>query len=189
MRYAESFPVKPALKTRMFYKFVPLVYMFHIGEGNELSQKKVDVSKNCCDAVKRLHEVMKLLDIAKIDLSYKEKRYSIAIAFFTLWVGFAFADVVAAATVVYSIGPVTGVKTENVFWNPEGADFLNFTWFGLALVISVAFSLFFLYYSRTCSLSRTAAREKVKEMNETLREAKSSILEVCPMELWYSGEA
>jgi len=164
--------------------------MFHVGEVNELSEKKIVVSKNCRDAVKRLHEVMKLLDIAKIDLGYKEKRYSIAIAFFTLWVGFAFADFVAATTVVYStIGPVTGVKTENVFWNPEGADFINFTWFGLALVISVAFSLFFLYYSRTCSLSRTAAREKVKEMNETLREAKSTILEVCPMELWYSGEA
>jgi len=163
--------------------------MFHVGEVNELSEKKIVVSKNCRDAVKRLHEVMKLLDIAKIDLGYKEKRYSIAIAFFTLWVGFAFADFVAATTVVYSIGPATGVKTENVFWNPEGADFLNLTWFGLAIVISVAFSLFFLYYSRTCSLSRTAAREKVKEMNETLREAKSTILEVCPMELWYSGEA
>ena len=138
----------------MFYKLVPLVYMFQIGKVKELSEKKIIVSENCHDAVKRLHEVMKLLDMAKIDLGYKEKRYSIAIAFFTLWVGFAFADVVAAATVVYSIGPATGVRTENVFWNPEGADFMNFTWFGLALVISVAFSLIFLYYSRTCSLSR-----------------------------------
>jgi len=163
--------------------------MVHVGKVNELSEKKIVGSKNCRDAVKRLHEVLKLLDIAEIDFGYKEKRYSIAIAFFTLWVGFVFADVVAAGTVVYSIGPATGVKTENVFWNPGGADFLNFTWFGLALVISVAFSLFFLYYSRICSLSRTAAREKVKEMNETLREAKSAILEVCPMELWYSGEA
>lgn len=173
----------------MFYKLVSLVYMFQVGELNELSEKKTVVSKNCRDAVKRLHEVMKLLDIAKIDLNYKEKRFSIAIAFFTLWIGFAFADFVAATTVVYTIGPATGTKTENVFWNPEGADFMNFTWFGLALVISVAFSLISLYYSRACSLSRTAARKKVKEMNETLKEAKSAILEVCPMELWYSGEA
>ena len=173
----------------MFYKLVPLEYMFHVGKVNELSEKKIVVSKNCRDAVKRLHEVMKLLDIAKIDLGHKEKRYSIAIAFFTLFVGFTFADFVAAATVVYSIGPVTGVETENVFWNPEGADFLNFTWFGLALVITVAFSLISFYYSRTCYLSRTAARKKFKEMNETLRQAKSAILEVCPMELWYSGEA
>ena len=173
----------------MFYKFVPLVYMFHVGEVNELSEKKVNVSKNCRDAVKRLHEVMKLLDLAKIELSYKEKRYSLAIAFFTLCVGFAFADFVAATTVVYSIGTATGVNSETVFWNPEGADFLNFTWFGLALVISVVFSIISLYYARICSLSRTAARKKVKEMNETLREAKSAILEVCPMELWYSGEA
>ena len=154
-----------------------------------MAKEKGAVSRNCHDAVNKLHEVMKLLDIAKIEWGYKEKRYSLAIAFFTLWVGFAFADFVAATTVVYSIGPTTGVKPENVFWNPEGADFMIFTWFGLALVISVVFSIISLYYARTCSLSRTAARKKVKEMNETLREAKSAILEVCPMELWYSGEA
>ena len=67
----------------MFYKFVPLVYMFHVGEANELSEKKVKISKNCRDAVKSLHEVMKLLDLAKIELGYKEKRYSLAIAFYT----------------------------------------------------------------------------------------------------------
>jgi len=173
----------------MFYKFVPLVYMFHVGEVNELSEKKVDVSKNCRDAVKRLHEVMKLLDLANIELNYKEKRYSLAVAFFTLCVGFVFADFVAAATVVYSVGSATGVNPETVFWNPDGADFLNFTWFGLALVISVVFSIIAIYYARMCSLSRTVARKEVKEMNEELREAKSAILEVCPMELWYSGEA
>jgi hypothetical protein len=168
---------------------VPPVYLFHVSELNELSEKKTVASRSCRDAVKRLHEVMKLLDIAKIDLGFKEKRYSMAIAIFSLWTGFAVADFVAAATVVYTTGPVTGMEPEYVFWNPEGADFMNFTWFGIALIVSVVLSFLSLCYTITCSLSRNAARKKVREMNETLRDAKSAILEVCPMELWYSGEA
>ena len=154
-----------------------------------MSEKKVAVSRNCRDAVNRLHEVMKLFDLAQIDLDYKEKRYTIAITFLSLWVGFAVADFVAAATVVYSIGTATGMKPEHVFWNPEGAVLLNLTWFGLALIITIAFALLSLSYSVVCSLSRRAARKKVKEMNEKLKGAKSAILEVCPAELWYSGEA
>jgi len=168
---------------------VPLVYLFRVSELNELSKKKTVANRSCRDAVKRLHEVMKLLDIAKINLDFKERRYSMAIAIFSLWIGFAVADFVAAATVVYTMGPVTGMEPEYVFWNPEGADFMNFTWFGIALIVSVAFSFLSLCYTVVCSLSRKAAREEVKEMNETLRDAKSAILEVCPMELWYSGEA
>ncbi len=154
-----------------------------------MSKKKTVANGSCRDAVKRLHEVMKLLDIAKMNLGFKEKRYSMAIAIFSLWIGFAVADFVAASTVVYTTGPVTGMEPEYVFWNPEGADFMNFTWFGLGLVLSIAFSFLFLCYTVVCSLSRKAARKKVKEMSEMLREAKSAVLEVCPMELWYSGEA
>ena len=151
--------------------------------------EEVTVSRNCRDAVNRLHEVMKLLDLAQIDLGYKEKRYTIAITFFSLWVGFAVADFIAAATVVYSMGAAVGMKPEHVFWNPEGAVFTNFTWFGLGLVVSFAFALLALSYMVVCSLSRRAARRKVEEMNEKLKDAKSAIPEVCPMELWYSGEA
>jgi hypothetical protein len=165
------------------------VYLFRVSELSELSKKKTVANRSCRDAVKRLHEVMKLLDIAKMNLGFKEKRYSMAIALFSLWMGFAVVDFVAAATVVYTIGPVTGMEPEYVFWNPEGADFMNFTWFGIALVVSIAFSVVSLCYTVVCSLSRKAAREKVKEMNETLRNAKSAIIEFCPMELWYSGEA
>ena len=173
----------------IFYMLVPPVYLFRVSELNELSKKKTVANRSCRDAVKRLHEVMKLLDIAKMNLGFKEKRYSIAIAIFSLWIGFAVADFVAAATVVYTIGPVTGMEPEHVFWNPEGADFMNYTWFGLGLVVSIAFSLLSFCYSVVCSLSRKAARKKVKEMNEKLKDTKSAILEVCPMELWYSGEA
>lgn len=154
-----------------------------------MSEKKVAVSRNCRDAVNRLHEVMKLLDLAQIDLGYKEKRFMIAITFFSLWIGFAVADFVAAATVVYSIGTATGMKPEHVFWNPEGAVFTNFTWFGLGLVVSIAFALISLSYTVVCSLSRRAARKKVKELNEKLKDAKSAVVEVCPVDLWYSGEA
>ena len=147
------------------------------------------VNKDCRDAINRLHEVMKLLDIAQINLNHKEKTYMIAVTFLSLWVGFAVADFVAAATVVYSMGHATGMKAEHVFWSPEGGVFMNFTWFGLGLIICFAFALLSLCYVVVCSLSRRAARKKVKEMNEKLKDAKSAILEVCPMEFWYSGEA
>ena len=42
------------------------------------------VDRGCRDAVDGLHEVMKLLDLAKINLGYKDKRYTYAFAFFTL---------------------------------------------------------------------------------------------------------
>jgi len=132
---------------------------------------------------------MKLLDLSRMNMEHKEKRYMIAFAFLSLWIGFAVADFVAAATVIYSMGHVSGMKPEYVFWNPEGGVFMNFTWFGLGLVVSVAFALLALCYAVTCSLSRRKARKKVKELNEKLKDAKSAILEVCPMELWYSGEA
>lgn len=158
-------------------------------EGNQLSKKNVAVSRNCRDVVNRLHEAMKVLDLAKMNLAYKEKSYTIAVAFLSLWIGFAVADFVAAATVVYSIGPVVGMKPEHVFWSPEAGVFMNFTWFGVGLFVSIASTLLALPYAVFCSLSRRVARKKVKEMNEKLKDAKSAILEVCPMELWYSGEA
>jgi len=150
---------------------------------------KIEVSRDCRDAVNRLHEVMKLLDLARINLNHKDKRYVIAIAFFSLWIGFSIADFVAAATVVYSMGPLTGVRPEDAFWDPEGGIFMSFTWFGLALIVSIAFSILSLCYSVVCSLSRRAARKKVKDLNEKLKDAKSVIVKVCPMELWYSGTA
>lgn len=152
-------------------------------------KKKVAVNRNCHDAVNQLHEAMKLLDLAQLSLDHKEKRFMVAFAFFSLWIGFGVADFVAAATVVYSMGTVIGIKPENIFWNPEGGVFINFTWFGLGLVVSFAFILLALCFIVFCFLSRRKAREKVKEMNEKLKDAKSVIIEVCPMELWYSGEA
>jgi len=152
-------------------------------------EKEALVSKNCRDAINKLHEIMKSLDLAKMNLEHKDKAYSIAIASFWLWIGFAVADFVAAATVVYTMGPVTGIKAEDAFWVPEGGIYMNLTWFGLGLVVTVAFTLICLCYLVICSLSRRAARRKVKEMNEKLKDAKSAILKVCPMELWYSGEA
>ena len=147
------------------------------------------VDRGCRDAVDGLHEVMKLLDLAKINLGYKDKRYTYAFAFFTLWIGFAVADFVAAATVVYSIGPVSGISPEHVFLTPDGGIYMNFTWFGLGLVISVVLSLASLLYCLVCFWSRRGARKEVKELNEKLKEAKSAIVEACPTELWYSGEA
>ena len=165
------------------------VFAIAFSELNDLSKKNADVNRNCRDAVNKLHEVMKLLDLAKMNLEYNERRYSTAVTLFSLWIGLAVADFVAAATVVYSIGPVTGMKPEFAFWNPEGAEFMNFTWFGLGLVLGIFFALISLCYSVACSLSLRATRKKVREMNEKLKEAKSSIIEACPMELWYSGEA
>jgi len=66
---------------------------------------------------------------------------------------------------------------------------MNFTWFGLGLLISFVLPLFSTCHILSCSLSRKNARRKVKEMNERLKDAKSSIVEICPMELWCSGEA
>ncbi|MDH5447422.1 MAG: hypothetical protein OEY24_01080 [Candidatus Bathyarchaeota archaeon] len=154
-----------------------------------MSEGKITVSRNCREAVDRLHETMKLLDLSQIDLAHKEKRYVIVVAIFSLWIGFAIADFVSAATVVYSVGPVTGMKPEYVFWNPEGGIFISFTWFGLGLIVSIVFSLISLCYSVVCSFSRRAARRELKDLNVKLKEAKSVIVEVCPMELWYSGEA
>ena len=85
------------------------------------------ISRNCRNAVNKLHETMKLLDLSQIDLTYKEKRFTIAVAILSLWIGFGIADFVSAATVVYSVGPVVGMKPENVFWNSEGGVFSNFT--------------------------------------------------------------
>ena len=150
---------------------------------------KVEVSKDCREAINRLHEEMKLLELAQINLDHKDKRYTIAVTFLSLWVGFAIADFVAAATVVYSMGPVVGTAAEHVFRNPEGGVFMNFTWFGLGLVICIAFALLCLCYSVVCSLSRRATRKELIEINQKLKDAKSAIVESCPMELWYSGEA
>jgi len=132
---------------------------------------------------------MKLLDLSQIDFTHKEKRFTIAVALLSLWIGFGIADFVSAATVVYSVGPVVDMKPENVFWNPEGGVFINFTWFGLGLLISIVLSILFFFYSLFCSLSRRNARREIKEMNQQLKDAKSAIVEVCPIELWYSGEA
>lgn len=154
-----------------------------------MSEGKLTVSQNCREAVDKLHETMKLLDLSRIDLTHKEKRFTIAVALLSLWIGFGIADFVSAATVVYSVGPVVDMKPENVFWNPEGGVFMKFTWFGLGLLISIVLSLLFFFYSLLCSLSRRNARKKVKEMNQQLKDAKSAIVEVCPIELWYSGEA
>ena len=154
-----------------------------------MSEEKTVVNRDCRDAINRLHEVMKLLDITQINLNHKEKNYMIAVTFLSLWIGFAVADFIAAATVIYSMGHAAGIEPEHAFWNPEGAVFMNLTWFGLGLIICLAFALLSLAYSVVCSLSRRAARKKVKEMNEKLKDAKSAILEVCPMEFWYSGEA
>jgi hypothetical protein len=132
---------------------------------------------------------MKQLDLAKLDMDHKYKRYTVAVAFLSLWIGFAVADFVAAATVVYTVGPVTGLTPEQVFLNPDGAIFMNFTWFGLGLVISFIFAVFSLVYVVVCSWSRRSAREAVRTLNAELKDAKSAIVEVCPVELWYSGEA
>ena len=154
-----------------------------------MSEKKSAVRRDCHVAVNRLHEVMKLLDLAQLSLDHKDKRFMIAFTFFSLWIGFAVADFVAASTVVYSMGDIIGIRPEHVFWSPEGGVFINFTWFGLGLVVSVAFILLALCFTVFCFSSRRKAREKVKELNEKLKDAKSAIVEVCPMELWYSGEA
>ncbi len=155
-----------------------------------LSERKLTVSESCREAVDRLHETMKLLDLSLIDLAHKERRFTIAIALFSLWVGFGIADFVSAATVVYSIGQVSGMRPEHVFWNPEdGGVFINFTWFGLGLSISIVLSAVSLCFSLISSVSRRSARRRVKDMNEKLKEAKSGIVEACPIELWYSGEA
>ena len=122
-------------------------------------------------------------------LDHKERTYMTAITFFLLFAGLAAADFLAAVTVVYSMGPSIGMKAEYVFLDPEGGVFSNFTWFGLGLVVSVALTLVALCYCLVCSLSFKAERKKVEGMNEKLKDAKSAILEVCPMELWYSGEA
>jgi hypothetical protein len=154
-----------------------------------MPEGKMTVHQNCRDAVDKLHETMKLLELSRIDLAHKDKRFTIAIALFSLWVGFGIADFVSAATVVYSVGPVVGMKPESVFLHPEGGVIVNFTWFGLGLLVSVALSIFCLSYSLLCSRSRSNARRKVKEMNQQLKDAKSAIVKVCPIELWYSGEA
>ncbi|UCE96552.1 MAG: hypothetical protein JSV51_02840 [Candidatus Bathyarchaeota archaeon] len=154
-----------------------------------MSEGKVAVSKSCREAVDKLHETMKLLDLSQIDLTHKEKRFTIAMAVLSIWIGFGIADFVSAATVVYSVGPVVDMRPENVFWNPDGGVYMNFTWFGLGLFFSVVLSLVFFIYSLFCSLTRRNARKKVKEMNQQLKDAKSVIVEVCPIELWYSGEA
>jgi hypothetical protein len=129
---------------------------------------------------------MKTMDLAQIRLDYKDKRFTIAVTFLSLWIGFAVADFLAAATVVYSVGSVAGIKPEYAFWSPEGRVFMNFTWFGLGLLISILFTVLSLLYSLVCSLSRRAARREVINLNEKLKEAKSSVVEVCPIELWYS---
>lgn len=147
------------------------------------------VDENCRNAVDGLHEVMRQLDLAKINLGYKDKRYTLAFAFFTLWIGFAVADFVAAATVVYSIGPVSGINPEEVFLTPDGGIYMNFTWFGLGLVISLVLSLVCLCYCVICFWSRRGARKEVNDLNGKLKEAKSVIVAACPTELWYSGEA
>ena len=154
-----------------------------------MPEEKTEVNSTCRDAVNRLHEVMKLLDIAKLELDYKETKFTTAYTIFLVFVGLAAADFLAASTVVYSIGPTVGMNAENVFWDPVGGVFMDLTWFGLGLVIAIAFALLTLCYSMVCSLSRRATRKKVIEMNKKLEDAKSAILEVCPMELWYSGEA
>ncbi len=154
-----------------------------------MSEPKLTVSQNCREAVDKLHETMKTLDLSKIELEHKEKRFTIAVALLSLWIGFGIADFVSAATVVYSVGSVVNMKPENVFWSPEGGVFMSFTWFGIGLLISIVLSILFFFYSLLCSLSRRNARRKVKEMNQQLKDAKSAIVEVCPIELWYSGEA
>ena len=154
-----------------------------------MSEGKMTVRQNCREAVDKLHEAMKLPELSRIDLAHKERPFTIAVALFSLWIGFGIADFVSAATVVYSVGPVVNMKPENVFWNPEGGVLMNFTWFGLGLLISIVLSVLFLFYSLICSLSRRNARRKVKDMNQQLKDAKSAIVEVCPIELWYSGEA
>lgn len=152
-------------------------------------KKEVPVSKNCRDTINKLHEIVKSLELAKVNLEHRDKAYTKAAAFLWLWIGFAVTDFIAAATVVYTISPITGIRVEHVFWNPEGGVFMNFTWFGLGLVVSLAFALISLCYVVICSLSYRAARKKIEEINEGLKKTKSAILEVCPMELWYSGEA
>jgi hypothetical protein len=147
------------------------------------------VSKDCRSAVDRLHEVMKQLDLAKLNLDHKERRYTIAVAFLSLWIGFAVADFVAAATVVYTVGPVTGLTPDRVFLTPDGAIFMNFTWFGLGLLISFIFALVSLGYGLVCSWSRKSARNAIRMLNTQLKDAKSAIVQGCPVELWYSGEA
>ena len=154
-----------------------------------MSEGKLTVSQNCREAVDKLHETMKLLDLSRIDLTHKERRFTIAVALLSLWIGFGIADFVSAATVVYSVGTVVDMKPESVFWNPKGGVFMNFTWFGLGLLTSFVLSLLFFFYSLFCSLWRRNARKRVKEMNQQLKDAKSAIVEVCPIELWYSGEA
>ena len=131
-----------------------------------MSEGKVTVSQNCREAVNTLHETMKLLDLSQIDLNYKGRRFIIAVALLSLWIGFGIADFVSAATVVYSVGPVVDMKPENVFWNAEGGVFINFTWFGIGLLISIVLSLLFFFYSLLCSRSRRNARRKVKEMTQ-----------------------
>ncbi len=154
-----------------------------------MSRQEETVHLKCRQAVDKLHETMKLLELSRIDLTHKQRRFTIAVALFSLWIGFGIADFVSAATVVYSVGPVVDLKPENVFWNPEGGVLLNFTWFGLGLLISSVLSLICSIYSVLCSLSRRNARREVKELNQQLKDAKSAIVEACPMELWYSGEA
>ncbi len=154
-----------------------------------MAEKNVAMNSKCREAVNQLHEVMKSLDLAHLNVQHNERRYSTAITLFSLWIGFAIADFVAAATVVYSVGPVTGMEPIYAFYNPNGAEFMNYTWFGLALILSIAFALVSLVYTVACSLSLRAARNRLLKTHQELKSAKSSIVEVCPMELWYSGEA
>lgn len=154
-----------------------------------MPEKDDAATKKCREAVNKLHEVMKSLDLAHLNVQHGERRYSTAITLFSLWIGFAIADFVAAATVVYSVGPITGMEPIYAFYNPGGAEFMNFTWFGLALIISVVFALVSLCYTLTCSVSLRSARNRLRETHQELKNAKSCIIEVCPIELWYSGEA
>lgn len=154
-----------------------------------MSEKETLISENCRDTINKLHEIMKLLDLAKINLEHKEKAHTKAVASLWLFIGLAITDFIAAATVVYTMGPITGIKAEHAFLNPEGGVYMNFTWFGLGLVVTLALTLISLCYAVICSLSYRAAKKKVKETDEALKDTKSTILEVCPMELWYSGEA
>ncbi len=148
-----------------------------------MSKKEALVSKNCRDAINKLHETMKSLDLAEMDLGSKDKAYTRAISFLLIWIGLASAVFVAAATVFYSMGPITGIKPEHAFLNPEGGVYMNFTWFGLGLIVNFAFSLISFCGVVVCYLSYRAAGKKVKEINEALKDAKSAILEICPVEV------
>jgi hypothetical protein len=55
----------------------------YTSELNEMPERDDDATKKCREAVNKLHEVMKSLDLALLNVQHNERRYSTAITLFS----------------------------------------------------------------------------------------------------------